>query len=179
MVQSERNTISVQILFLTPVKTMLKLKWNLLLPLRSISKLQLLLYSLQNHTLSHSKNAAKTFLSIKQTEQKILINQMARLFPCVWRFKLTFCYKGHWNARICCNQSLCTVILSRILTIRGTPKEEWWHRVIPSFSLKKEDTYSCSDFQIFLFMHYFNSLLQKKNTIHHKSNIKTTLNHQR
>ena len=32
-------------------------------------------------------------------------------------------------------------------------------------------------FQIFLFMHYFNSLLQKEITIHHKSNILTTLNY--
>ena len=32
-------------------------------------------------------------------------------------------------------------------------------------------------FQIFLFMHYFKSLLQKEITIHHKSNIKTTLNY--
>ena len=36
-----------------------------------------------------------------------------------------------------------------------------------------------SDFRFsdFLFMHYFNSLLQKEITIHHKSNIKTTLNY--
>ena len=34
-------------------------------------------------------------------------------------------------------------------------------------------------FQIFfiLFLHYFNSLLQKEIMIHHKSNIKTTLNY--
>ena len=30
--------------------------------------------------------------------------------------------------------------------------------------------------QIFFIMHYFKSLLQKEITIHHKSNIKTTLN---
>ena len=32
-------------------------------------------------------------------------------------------------------------------------------------------------FQIFLFMHYFKSLLQKEFTVQHKSNIKTTLNY--